>query len=173
MITLGLDDHIDAVRLAGRRVMDALKTGRRRHVASGDPSILEQIRIAWDSPGIFWVGMVFGGFVPATTYRVSHHEASVNWAGWANWASFQANWAHWAIIGGLIFSATTVFGAGRQAFNNWAKALGFVILTEAVMIFSDDLLLNGSALALLALTNAIMTGTNLALQDQRDEDDDR
>jgi len=81
-----------------------------------------------------------------------------------------AAWAHWAILGGLLFSGTTVFQAGRQAFRSDLKAVGFVVLTELVMIFSSIYWLGMAALFLLVLTNAVATGTNVALQREHSRD---
>ena len=41
------------------------------------------------------------------------------------------------VAGGLLYSAKTVYAWGKLAFHTAAKALGFVVLLEGVMILSQ------------------------------------
>jgi hypothetical protein len=67
------------------------------------------------------------------------------------------------VLGGLVFSALTVFRWGRLAFGSPVKALGFVVLAEGVMTFCSTAWLSVVALGYLVLINAIATGCTIAL----------
>jgi len=72
------------------------------------------------------------------------------------------------ILGGLVFSATSVVRWGYQAFgHSWAKAIGFVVLVEGTLILSPIQWLSIGALIYLVLINAVATGTTLALDKRR------
>lgn len=97
-------------------------------------------------------GAVLGAFVPGAVYWLAHTEASARPMLWV------------LIAAGLAFSATTVYEFGRSAFQHTAKAMGFVVLLEGVMVASSTRWLALVALVLLVAINAVSTGCNLALE---------
>ena len=118
-----------------------------------EPGVIAQVRTAAKNPVALAIGALLGGFVPAATYMVAHNEAK------------GFNMAMCLVIGGLVYSAKTVFQWGRMAFNDTAKALGFVLLIEGVMVTSKTGWLALAALAYLVSINAVATGCLLALRD--------
>ncbi|HEU4544369.1 MAG TPA: hypothetical protein VFR23_24775 [Jiangellaceae bacterium] len=101
-----------------------------------------------------FIGLALGGFVPIATYLVAHRANSVT--------SLPAVLA----IGGLAFSAPTVYSWARAALGSTAKAGGFVLLLEGVMILSSSIglaWLGVLALGYLVLINATATACRLAL----------
>lgn len=103
-----------------------------------------------------FLGFVLGGFVPIGSFVVAHSEIKV------------FDMAHIApiliVLGGLAYSALTVYEWGAKAFENRLKALGFVFLIEGIMTLSSVVELSYAALALLVCINGISTGTKLALK---------
>jgi hypothetical protein len=159
MSTLGLVEHLHARPERADGATGASQHQDDLRVAQGDLSIVEQVRSATREGHRLALacGMLLGGFVPLATYILAHGEVA-------------ADPRKWALVGGgLLFSATSVFEFGREAFRSLLKALGFVVLVEGVMIWSATEPLSLAALALLVAINAIATGTNLALQDRREE----
>jgi hypothetical protein len=101
------------------------------------------------------LGFLLGGFVPLATYVVAHQELDVQ-------APLYAQRAAVLVLGGLLFSATTVYQWSRVAFGAWAKALGFVVLLEGVMVTSSTPWLALTALAYLIAINGVATGCRLS-----------
>jgi uncharacterized membrane protein len=95
------------------------------------------------------VGCVLGGFVPLASYVLAHLPSPST-----------ALWG--LVVGGLLFSAKTVWQWGLLAFADPWKASGFVLLIEGVMVLSPVPWLAVTALALLVAINAIATGCTLA-----------
>jgi hypothetical protein len=116
------------------------------------PGILAQIHIAARNPLPAVIGALLGALVPSATFVVGHYELT-------SWTEPKAL----IVLGGLVFSALTVFRWGRLAFSSMTKALGFVVLAEGVMTFSSTAWLSGVALGYLVLINAIATGCTIAL----------
>lgn len=102
------------------------------------------------------LGFALGGVVPLATYVVAHYEIDMA-------AALYAQLGAYLVLGGLLYSAKTVYDWGKKAFQISAKALGFVVLLEGVMIASNTTWLAMTALAYLILINGIATGCNLAL----------
>lgn len=94
-------------------------------------------------------GAVIGGFVPTAVYWLAHFEVAVTPAMWA------------IVAGGALFSASTVWDFTRRALGSRAKAAGFVVLVEGVLIFAGTPALGWAALALLVGINAFQTGSRL------------
>jgi hypothetical protein len=124
---------------------------------SESPSIISQIEIAARNPLPAVIGALIGALVPSATFMVGHYEL----VSWTEPKSL-------IVLGGLVFSALTVFRWGRLAFGSAAKALGFVILAEGVMTFCSTAWLSIVALGYLVLINAIATGCTIALDAVRD-----
>jgi len=121
--------------------------------------IITQIHIAARNPLPAAIGALLGALVPAATFVVGHYELS----GWTEPKAL-------IVLGGLAFSALTVYRWGRLAFGSAVKAVGFVVLAEGVMTFCSTAWLSVVALGYLALINAIATGCTIALgavDDQR------
>jgi hypothetical protein len=99
-------------------------------------------------------GAILGGFVPTASFEIARYEV-------------QANPAMYILVtGALIYSAMSVYDFAKVAFKHPAKALGFVVLLEGVLVFAKSLPLSYAGLALLVAINAIAAGNALAL-DQR------
>jgi hypothetical protein len=117
------------------------------------PGVVDQVRAATRGQNRLatLAGFVLGGFVPCATYFVAHGDVAVHAGFWG------------LVVGGLVFSAKTVFDWGTLAFQSGFKALGFCVLVEGVMTFSTIQPLSIAALVVLCLVNGIATGCNLAL----------
>jgi hypothetical protein len=119
---------------------------------SASRGIITQIHIAARNPLPAVIGALLGALVPSATFVVGHCEL-------ASWTEPKAL----IVLGGLVFSALTVFRWGRLAFGSPVKALGFVVLAEGVMTFCSTAWLSVVALGYLVLINAIATGCTIAL----------
>jgi hypothetical protein len=116
--------------------------------------VIDQVRIAFSISAIgACVGILVGLTVPLTTFMVAHYE----------WKEF---WSIYSvlIVGGLIFSANSVYFWSKAAFRSSVKALGFVCLVESAMIFSHIRWVTYLGLALLIGINAVSTGANLVIK---------
>ena len=139
----------------------ARKSGRTRALRADRLGVVDQVRVAFQAGNRLptAAGFLLGGFVPVATYLSAHYQ----WvAGATTWASF-AQLATLLVVGGLVFSAITVYTWARLAFTVPAKALGFCVLVEGVMTFSTMPALSVAALVYLVLINGIATGTHLAM----------
>jgi hypothetical protein len=103
------------------------------------------------------LGFLLGGFVPLASYVVAHFEVDTN-------APLYSQLSTLLVLGGLVFSARTVYDWARLAFNASGKALGFVVLAEGVMCTSHTPWLAVSALVYLVCINGIATGCTLSLR---------
>jgi hypothetical protein len=108
------------------------------------------------------IGMVKGGSIPAGTFALYHLEMHND-----PW-----QFKGLIVLGGLIYSAKTVFGWCKQVFrkedgtaDTW-KALGWCAGIEGFMTVADTFWINCAALALLILVNAVATGVSLAMEDE-------
>ena len=106
------------------------------------------------------VGALVGGFVPVASYSLAHFELAARW-----WFDPKVV----LVAGGLLYSAKTVIQLARKIFaGDWIKAIGFCVLLEGVMVFSQQQSLAVSALAILIGMNAIGTAMPLVSQDNND-----
>jgi hypothetical protein len=127
------------------------------HTASIPPSdrdVVSQIKLAFAHPLPLLIGALIGALVPIATYTVGHLELAA-----AGWGSVPGA----IVIGGCLFSAITVYKWGRRAFDSTFKALGFVVLSEGVMTFSQTSWLSMLMLSFLVAINAIANGALLAV----------
>jgi hypothetical protein len=131
--------------------------GVRLVSAKAADSVIDQTRIAFSVSVIGSItGLILGSVVPTTTYMISHYE-------WKEWLSIYTV----LVVGGLAFSAKTVFLWGKSAFRDTAKALGFVTLVETAMIFSHIRWVNLLGLSILVGINAVATGANLVIKPEK------
>lgn len=129
----------------------------RVRAPKGPLGVVDQVRVAFRLKNRLatTIGFIFGGFVPLATYTVAHH--AVNTA-----VSVLTQLNAYIVLGGLIYSALTVFAWGRMAFSSAPKAFGFVLLIEGVMTFVQIPWLSLAALGLLVGINGIATGCTLS-----------
>jgi hypothetical protein len=103
-----------------------------------------------------------------TTYAVAHGFELVRVEGGT---VVTAPWVHPAwllVLGGLLFSAKTVYAWTAAAFDDRAKAWGFTALVEGTILLAPSPELRYVALAYLVTINALGTGARLALRDRAD-----
>lgn len=103
------------------------------------------------------MGFLLGGVVPFASYVVAHHEVS-------NEKALYAQLGTYLVLGGLLYSAKTVYEWGKRAFVSPAKALGFVVLLEGVMVASLTTWLSVIALGYLVVINGVATGCTLSVR---------
>lgn len=113
--------------------------------------VLDQVAQATRSHNrlAFTIGALLGGFIPVASYTICHLECPQDKRLWA------------LVVAGLAYSALTVYQWASIAFKHPAKAIGFVVLMEGVILFSHTLWLSFAALFVLVLINGIATAANL------------
>ncbi len=125
-------------------------------------TVVAQVRAAWGSPLSAWLGVAFGALVPLATFLISH--AATAGSGWLR------AWACALALGGLCYSAPTVFEWAREAMGSKLKAIGFVVLLEGVMVSADVLGLHWLGLVCLGyliVINAAATACRFAFGDKQ------
>jgi hypothetical protein len=119
--------------------------------------VVDQVRVAFRPrnrlAGV--VGAALGGLVPLASYWLAHHEVDTA-------VALYAQLACWLVLGGLVYSATTVYGWANMAFGSGLKAMGFCVLLEGVLLASRTPWLAILALAYLCAINAVATACKLA-----------
>lgn len=120
-------------------------------------NILAQIRVAIKHPGAVIAGAFLGAMVPVSTWTLLHLEGVVR----DPW-----QFRGLVVLGGLVYSATTVYQWGKLAFVSGFKAFAFCGLVEGVMVTSTTPWLNAVALGYLVVINALATGCRLATADK-------
>ncbi len=130
---------------------------RIAHHTSQKP-IVEQVRIAISKGNkiAMAMGFLLGAIVPIATFSIAHYEVNAALPLYLQMPSL-------LVLGGLCFSAKTVFDWAKTAFKHPVKALGFVLLIEGVMTFSTNYYLSIVALVYLIVVNGLATGCNLVL----------
>lgn len=136
-----------------------IKRRRRRATPAPTPVIAErvgvvdQVRVACSRrhrlATVF--GCLIGAIVPFAIFCVAHSELK-------SWTDPKAL----LVLGGLAYSARTVYQWGRLAFESGLKALGFTVLLEGIMVTSSQQWLAITVLVYLCAINAIATGVTLA-----------
>lgn len=134
--------------------MTMIHTSDSEHPATTNP--LAQLRAARRKPVAALIGAT-AGLVPVGVYEVGHHELT-------SWSPIECPKAM-IVYAGLLFSALTVLGWSTNMFGNRAKALGFTLLLEGIMMTSSAGWLTAIALTYLVLINAVANGCRLALHD--------
>jgi hypothetical protein len=139
-----------------------VRQSRRQRPAARHLDVVGQIREAFSrGPLATAFGALLGGGVPVGVYRMAHFELATL----PTWWDLRALKAI-IVLGGLLFSATTVWKWGRLAFRSPVKATGFVLILEGVMTFSSDAVLSLGALGYLVVINAVATACTIALADR-------
>lgn len=118
--------------------------------------IVEQVKVAFSREHRLaaLIGVLVGAIVPLGTFMLAHYQVN-RAAPWADPAAYIA-------LGGLMYSAGTVYQWGLLALRKTYKAIGFVVIVEGLMIASQMQWLSVTALAYLILINGIATGTTIA-----------
>jgi len=166
-------------QLESQRLQKALDTTGTRAAALGaelaslkvPPAVtgfVADVRAAftWERGLELFIGLLWGGFVPVASFFAIHealpqlYQAASSSAGWLAWAHFLGVVA--VTLGGLLKSSPVVYGAAKEAFGNWAEALGFVLIFEGVMALVPIPWLQAAALVGLVGVNVIGTATRLA-----------
>lgn len=121
-----------------------------------NPGIVDQVRVALSREHRLatMIGALLGAVVPFATFCVAHRELDTA----APWTDPRAA----LVVGGLIFSARTVYQWGQLALGSGLKAFGFTVLLEGIMVASAQPWLAIVALVYLCAINAVATGTTLA-----------
>jgi hypothetical protein len=111
--------------------------------APKDYSILSQLRGLKSQWLATCIGCMIGAIVPVLVYRIAHYHV-------------EATPALWLIVaGGLLFSASSVYGWGLKLFGGaWYKAGGFTLLIELSTVFVEGWE-SYVALSVLCLINAV------------------
>ena len=143
---------------APRRSSPRLRIAPAARAPQAPPGVVAQVRLAFRPRARLatLLGCLLGGFVPLASYVVAHQEVDTG--------TVHGFVSLLLVLGGLLFSAKTVFQWGRMAFQQGAKALGFVVLLEGVMVTSHTPWLALSALGYLVCINAVATGCTLSLK---------
>jgi hypothetical protein len=125
--------------------------------AKDAPSVVSQVRTALRPQNRLAtsLGALLGVGVPVGSYQLAHHEVDAG-------SSLLWQVPAWLVVGGLLFSALTVYRWGRVAFASPTKAVGFCVLLEGVLVFSSTPWLSFGALVYLCAINAVATGCNLS-----------
>ena len=126
-------------------------------VTARNATVMQQVKTSF-APGkrlATLVGFALGGFVPLASFVVAHYELRAD-------VPLYMQLSALLVLGGLLYSAKTVYEWGKRAFQNAAKALGFVVLLEGVMVTSTTTWLGWVALGYLVVINGLATGCNLS-----------
>jgi hypothetical protein len=151
--------RLASVPASDRVARSAQPSSSRLRAPRATPSergVIAQTRFALRPRGRlgFVVGLLLGSFVPVATYVTTHSEIDLAQALYLQPAVLIA-------LGGLLFSAVTMYRWGIQAFHSKPKALGFVVLLEGVMVTAHTHPLALAALVLLSAINGVSTACNL------------
>lgn len=102
-----------------------------------------------------FLGALLGGGVPVASFQLAHHEVDISQSLWTQLPA-------WLVLGGLLFSALTVFQWAKMAFGSGWKALGFAFLLEGVLTCASTPWLSIGALVYLCGINMVATGVRLS-----------
>jgi len=126
------------------------------------PGVIGQLYTATRSPVALIVGLLLGGFVPCMSYHFVHNELDHS-------IPLLSQIQLYIALGGLIFSAKSVFQWARMAFNDTVKASGFVLLAEGVMTTAKVEYISVTALVFLVIINAVATGCVIATDHEKSQ----
>jgi hypothetical protein len=117
---------------------------------------LSQLRMARRKPIAALLGAT-AGLVPVGVFELGHYELT-------SWSPLDCPKAV-IVYAGLLFSALTVLGWSTDMFGSRAKAIGFTLLLEGIMMTAHAGWLSATALGYLVVINAVANGCRLALRD--------
>jgi VIT1/CCC1 family predicted Fe2+/Mn2+ transporter len=141
----------------------AITTTRRKKepVDYKNLGVVEQIRVAFKPENRLatFAGFLFGAIIPIATYVLTHYEITST----ADFWGLLDQPIFYLIVGGLLYSFSTVFYFGRLAFDSRLKSFGFTLLIEGTMTLAHTPWLSITALCYLIIINGIGTGVILAL----------
>lgn len=103
------------------------------------------------------LGVIVGGFVPFAVWATAHFAITPQDNTWATLTQIPAL----LVVGGLLYSAKTVFQWVKAAYGDPYKALGFVVLLEGTLTFTK-LYSVSTAVTEANLHNLMLTGLNLS-----------
>jgi len=126
--------------------------------------ILKEVRTAAGNRTALLGGVLLGGFIPFSVYWLMHQEAPAS-APLCELAGHPVTFAHLLVLGGLAYSAKTVYQWGRAVFADRFKAVGFTLLVEGILTFGHSDVLIFPALGILVLINSIAATSRLAETD--------
>lgn len=128
------------------------------------PMILKEVRAAAGNKTALLGGILLGGYIPFSVYWLMHREAPAS-VPLCELAGQPVVFAHLLVLGGLAYSAKTVYQWGRAVFADRFKAVGFTLLVEGILTFGHSDCLIFPALGILILINGIAACTRLAETD--------
>ena len=128
------------------------------------PMILKEVRAAAGNKTALLGGILLGGYIPFSVYWLMHREAPAS-VPLCELAGQPVAFAHLLVLGGLAYSAKTVYQWGRAVFADRFKAVGFTLLVEGILTFGHSDCLIFPALGILILINGIAACTRLAETD--------
>jgi hypothetical protein len=136
---------------------------------SQERGVVRQVRLAFSRNNLLatCLGFLLGGFVPLASYVVAHYEVVASGSAKEILWALLSQKGTYLVLGGLAYSAKTVFAWGRAAFHDSWKAIGFVVLLEGVMVTSSTHWLALASLAMLVGINGTATGCGLLPRSQR------
>lgn len=117
-------------------------TKKKATGVSKDYSILSQLRGLKSQWLATAIGGIIGAIVPVLVFRIAHYHVETTPALWL------------IVAGGLLFSASSVYGWGVKLFGAWYKAGGFTLLIELSTVFVQGWE-SYVALSVLCLINAV------------------
>lgn len=122
------------------------------------------------------IGVIFAGFVPLAVFETAHvaiPQVLANEAAYGSYTQLFAAALVAVVLGGLGYSAPTVYAVGLEAFGSKkVKAAGFTLLVEGVMTMVPIHWLQVTALILLIAINAVGTACSLARSVKTVDSDD-
>ena len=128
------------------------------------PMILKEVRTAAGNKTALLGGILLGGYIPFSVYWLMHQEAPAS-TPLCELAGHPVAFAHLLVLGGLAYSAKTVYQWGRAVFADRFKAVGFTLLVEGILTFGHSDCLIFPALGILVLINGIAATSRLAETD--------
>ena len=130
--------------------------------------ILKEVRASVGNKAALFGGVLLGGFIPFSVYWLMHQEAPTS-VPICELAGHPVTFAHLLVLGGLAYSAKTVYQWGRAVFADRFKAVGFTLLVEGILTFGQSDCLIFPALGILVLINGIAATSRLAETDVKPE----
>lgn len=123
--------------------------------------VVDEVFLAFRSgtPLVPILGFILGGIVPVATYLEAHYDMS-------SVEPLHVQTTTYLVLGGLVFSAKTVFQWLRRAWRDGWKAAAVVLILEGIMVQSSVPVLPWVILAILVAINGTATACILSLDRQ-------